>query len=76
MSLYIHYKKIVLSQRFFPGAFKTAVIDKPISALFEIASIGNAITATQNRRFTDRCNRRPIAAVFKNTGIGSPIALE
>ena len=56
---------------FFPALLKTVIIDKPIPALFEIAIIGNAFTVTQDRRFTNRCNRRPIAAVFKNTGIGS-----
>ena len=69
-------KKLSYPSVFFPALLKTAVIDKHISALFEIASIGNAITVTQDRRFTNHWNRRPIAAVFKNTGIGSSIALE
>ena len=30
---------------------------------------------TKKRRFTKRCHRRPIAAFFKNAGIGSPKAL-
>ena len=55
---------------------KTAVIDKPIPALFESTGIGNPITAAQNRRFKNRCNKRLIAAVFKNAGIGSLIVLK
>ena len=61
--------------RLVPAFLQTAVIDKPVPALFENAGIGNPITATQNRRFTKRCNRRPIVAFFKNVGIGSPKAL-
>ena len=59
---------------FFPGVFKTTVIEKPILALFETASIGNPITTAQNRRFNNHCNRRPIATVSRNASIGSPIA--
>ena len=55
---------------FFSRLLKTIVIDKLVLTLFETASM------TQIRRFTNRCNRRPIAAVFKNAGIGSPITLE
>ena len=58
-----------------PAFLRTTVIDKPIRAFFENASIGNPITAAQNQRFTKRCNKRPIAAFFKNAGIGGPKAL-
>ena len=57
-----------------PTFLKTAVIEKLVPALFETDGIGNPITVTQNRRFINCCNRRPIAAVSKNTGIGSPTA--
>jgi len=53
---------------------KTTVIEKSLPALFETAGIGNPITIAQNRRFINRCNRRPIEAISKNAGIGSPIA--
>ena len=52
-----------------------AVIDKPVPAFFENASIGNPITTAQNQRFTKRCNKRPIAAFFKNASIVGPKAL-
>ena len=60
---------------FFPAILQTAVIDKPVPALFENTGIGNPITAVENRRFIKRCNKRPIAAFLKNAGIGSPKAL-
>ena len=69
-------KKSSCPNVFFPALLKTAVIDKPVPALFESPGIGNPITAAQNRCFTNRCNRRPIVAVFKNASIGSLIALE
>jgi len=68
-------KKSYCPSVFFPTFLQTAVIDNSVPALFENVGIGNPITATQNRHFTKRCNRRPIAAFFKNAGIGSPKAL-
>ena len=68
-------KKSSCPSVFFPAFLQTAVIDKPVPALFENTGIGNPITAAQNRRFTKRCNKSPIAAFFKNAGIGSPKAL-
>ena len=76
-SLLDHYKKkSSYPNVFFFALLKTAVIEKPVPTLFEIASIGNPITAAQNWRFTNHCNMRPITAVFKNTSIGNHIALE
>ena len=49
--------------------------NRPVPTLFENAAIGNPIVAAQNRRLTNHCNRRPIAAFFKNAGIGSSKAL-
>jgi len=60
---------------FFLVFLQTAVIDKLVLALFENARIGNLIMAAQNRCFTNRWNRRSIAAFFKNVSIGSPKAL-
>ena len=57
-----------------PTFLKTAVIKKLVPALFETDDIGNPITVAQNQRFINRCNRRPIEAISKNAGIGSPIA--
>ena len=57
-----------------PTFLKTAVIEKLVPALFETDDIGNPITVAQNQCFINCCNRRPIAAVSKNTGIGSPTA--
>ena len=42
--------------------------------LFENAGIGNPITVAQNWCCINCCNRKPIAVVFKNDGIGSSIA--
>ena len=61
---------------FFLALLNIAVLDKPVPILFESADIGNPITAAQNRRFKNRCNKRLIAAVFKNAGIGSLIVLK
>jgi len=69
-------KKLSCPSVFCLALLKITVINKPIPALFETTSIGNPITATQNWRFTNHCNRRPIATVIKNVGIRSPIALE
>ena len=60
---------------FFLAFLQTAVIDKLVPVLFENARIGNPIMAAQNRYFTNCCNRRSIAAFFKNAGIGSPKTL-
>ena len=60
---------------FFQMFLQTTIIDKSVLALFENTGRGNPITATQNRRFTKHCNRRPITAFFKNVGIGNPKAL-
>ena len=57
-----------------PAFLKTAVIEKTVPTLFETDGIGNPITATQNWHFINHYNRRPIAAISKNTGIGSPTA--
>ena len=78
--LYMHTfthttKKLSYPNVFFPAILQTAAIDKLVPMLFENVGIGNPITATQNRRFSKRCNRRPIVAFFKNAGIGSPKAL-
>ena len=54
---------------------KIVVIEELVTALSEIAGIGNPITAAQNWRFINRCNRRPITAISKNAAIESPIAV-
>ena len=74
LGLYITTKKSSYCNVFFPTLLKIAVIEKPVLALFETTRIENPITVAQNWRFINRCNRRPIAAVSKNPGIGSPIA--
>ena len=58
-------KKSSYCSVFLPALLKIAIIKKPVPALFETASIGNSIMASQNWRFNNRCNRRPIAAVPK-----------
>ena len=68
-------KKSSCPSIFFLAFLRTAVIDKPVSAFFENAGIGNPITAAQNQHFTKRCNKRPIVAFLKNAGIGGPKAL-
>ena len=68
-------KKLSCPSIFFPAFLQTSVIDKPVPALFENASIRNPITMAQNQRFTKRCHRRPIAAFFKNAGTKSPKVL-
>ena len=65
-------KKSSYPSVFFLALLQTAVIDKSVPTLFENAGIGNPIMAAQNQRFIKRYNRRPIAAFFKNTDIGSP----
>ena len=61
-------------QSFFLDAFKNYYNRGACSSAFETIGIGNPIIAPQNWCFINRCNRRPIAAVSKNTSIGSLIA--
>ena len=67
-------KNCPIAAFFFPTLLKTIIIEKPILALFETASIGKPIMVAQNRYFINRRNMRPIAVVSKNASIRSPIA--